>query len=273
MERKQKVLVTGVNGLIAGAVYQRLRQKGDAYDVYGLARRRQPSDRAPQQRQIEIPPERLHLANLADLKALERAMEGVEIVIQMAADPRPDAPWESLLASNIVGVRNVFEAAVRQGVKRVVYASSIMVSWGYQSDEPYKAVAEGRFDEIDRESMHTVTHEWPHRPTGLYPATKIWGEALARYFADIHGLSVPCLRIGWVNAEDHPQKAESGAVWCSQRDVVQLVERAMNAPEDLRFDIFYGVSNNRWRWVDIEHARSVLGYIPKDSAEEKLKAG
>ena len=268
---KKKVLVTGVFGLIAGSVYQKLTE--DQYDVSGLARRTQPSARAPQDRQVGIPAERLHLANLADIKAVERAMEGVDTVVQMAADPRPDAPWESLLASNIVGVRNVFEAAVRQGVKRVVYASSIMVSWGYQQEEPYKGIGEGRFDEIDAERLHAVTHEWPHRPTGLYPATKIWGEALARYYADVHGLSVPCLRIGWVNAEDHPHKPESGAVWCSQRDVVQLVQRAVEAPADLRFDIFYGVSNNRWRWVDIEHARNVLGYIPQDSAEAKLGAG
>ena len=266
---KKKVLVTGVFGLIAGSVYQKLAE--GPYEVRGLARRTKPSARAPQDRQIEIPPERLHLANLADIKAVERAMEGVHTVVQMAADPRPDAPWESLLGSNIVGVRNVFEAAVRQGVKRVVYASSIMVSWGYQQEEPYKRIGEGRFDDIEPERLHAVTHEWPHRPTGLYPATKIWGEALARYYADVHGLSVPCLRIGWVNAEDHPQKPESGAVWCSQRDVVQLVQRAVEAPDDLRFDIFYGVSNNRWRWVDIEHARNVLGYIPEDSAEAKLE--
>jgi NAD+ dependent glucose-6-phosphate dehydrogenase len=265
----KKILVTGVYGLIAGAVYQKLVQNPE-YEVWGLARRAKASDRAPSQRDVEIGPDRLHLANLADLKAVERAMEGVDTVVQMAADPRPDAPWESVLASNIVGVRNVFEAAMRQGVKRVVYASSIMVSWGYQQDEPYKTISEGRFDEITPADLHTVTHEWPNRPTGLYPASKIWGESLARYYADVHGLSVPCLRLGWVNAEDHPHKAESGSVWCSQRDVVQLVERTIEAPADLRFDIFYGVSNNRWRWVDIEHARNVLGYIPADSAEEKL---
>ena len=83
-------------------------------------------------------------------------------------------------------------------------------------------------------------------------------------------MSVICLRIGWVNPEDHPMKPESSAIWCSQRDVVQLVEKSMQAPEDLRFDMFYGVSNNRWRWVDIDHPREVLGYIPQDSSEERL---
>ncbi len=267
----KKVLVTGVYGLIASSVYQRLQAQPALYDVHGLARRRRLSDRAPRTRQLQIPRDKFHLVDLADLEAVERAMQGMDAVVQMAADPRPDASWESLLTSNIIGVRNAFEAAVRAGVKRVVYASSIMVSWGYQLDEPYKAIAEGRFASVQEADIHTVTHAWPVRPTGLYPASKVWGEALARYYADVHDLSAICLRIGWVNAEDHPHRPESGAVWCSQRDVVQLIERSINAPEDLGFDIFYGVSNNRWRWVDIDHAREVLGYIPQDSAEEKLK--
>ena len=268
----KKVLVTGVYGLIAGAVYRELQAR-DEYEVYALARRQVPSERAPQGTRLDIPQDRLVLADLSDLDAVEKAVQGMDVVVQMAADPRPEASWESLLNSNIIGVRNLFEASIRAGVPRVVYASSIMVSWGYQLDEPYKALSEGRFDDLKGEEIHTVTHEWPQRPTGLYPATKVWGEALARYASDVQGLSVICLRIGWVNADDTPQKQESGAVWCSQRDVVQLVERSIEAPADMRFDIFYGVSNNRWRWVDLEHARLSLGYIPKDSAEEVLARG
>ena len=267
---QKKVLVTGVYGLIPGAVYRRFQAQPDKYDVYALARRRQRSERAPRDMALDIPPDKFVLADLANQGAVERAVEGMDVIVQMAADPRPDAQWDSLLSSNIIGAYNVLESAARAGVARVVFASSIMVSWGYQLDEPYKALADGRFDDLAKLEIPTVTHEWPHRPTGLYPASKVWGEAVARYCADVHGLSVICLRIGWVNAEDHPHKPESGAVWCSQRDVVQLVERSVNAPEDLKFDIFYGVSNNRYRWVDIDHAREVLGYIPEDSAEDVL---
>ena len=266
----KKVLVTGVFGLIPGAVYLALKAQPDRYDVYALARRRAPSDRAPDGRVVEVAEDRFHLADLSDIDAVQAAVDGMDVVVQMAADPRPEASWESLLASNVVGVRNVFEAANRAGVKRVVYASSIMVSWGYQFDQPYKSVAEGRFDAVAVTDLDPVTHEWPVRPTGLYPASKIWGEALARYHADVHNMSVICLRIGWVNPEDHPMKAESSAIWCSRRDVVQLVEKSIEAPDDLLFDIFYGVSNNRWRWVDIDHPREVIGYIPQDSSEEKL---
>jgi NAD+ dependent glucose-6-phosphate dehydrogenase len=228
------------------------------------------STRSPKESTLDIPADRLVLADLSDLDAVEKAVQGMDVVVQMAADPRPEASWDSLLSSNIIGVRNVFEAVVRAGVPRVIYASSIMVSWGYQLDEPYKSISESRFEQLKGEEIHTVTHEWPHRPTGLYPATKVWGEALARYACDVHGVSVICLRIGWVNAEDSPHKPENAAVWCSQRDVVQLVERSIEAPASVRFDIFYGVSNNRWRWVDLEHPRLAIGYIPRDSAEEVL---
>ena len=109
------------------------------------------------------------------MSAVESAVQGMDVIVQMGADPRPEAPWDSLLHSNIIGVRNVFEAAVRAHVKRVVYASSIMVSWGYQLEAPYKALSEGRFDDLANLESHTVTHDWPPRPTGLYPANQDLG--------------------------------------------------------------------------------------------------
>ena len=160
----KKVLITGVCGLIAGAVYQHLRTQPDRYDVYGLARRSQLSDRTPKDAELGIPEEKFILADLTDYNAIAKAVEGMDVVVQLAADPRPDASWESLLGSNIVGPRNVLEAACRAGVRRVVFASSIMVSWGYQQEDPYKAISEGRFDVVDAGQVQVVTHEWPHRP-------------------------------------------------------------------------------------------------------------
>jgi nucleoside-diphosphate-sugar epimerase len=99
----------------------------------------------------------------------------------------------------------------------------------------------------------------------------VWGEALGRVYADVHGLSVICLRIGWVNEEDRPHTYPwARAGWCSQRDVAQLVERSIQAPDKVRFDIFYAMSGSKWNWVDIDHARKVIGYIPRDNAEERL---
>ena len=266
-----KVMVTGVNGLIAGCVYQHLQAHPDQYDPYALARRRKPSERVPAGRALQFARGHFSLVDLTDFEGLERAFQGMDVVVHMAADARHDGSWESILNSNIIGARNAFEAAHRVGVRRMVFASSIMVSWGYQQDEPYRAIAEGRLDALVEDELAPVTHEWPVRPTGLYPASKVWGEALGRYYADVHHMQVICLRIGWVNGDDHPRSGPSMApIWCSQRDIVQLVERSINAPPELRYDIFYGTSNNRWRWVDIEHARAKLGYIPMDTADDRL---
>ena len=267
----KKVLVTGVYGLIAGDIYSYLQSKPEQYEAYGLARRRYPSDRVEEGRNLDIPDDRFFLANLTDLEALERAMQGIDVVVQMAADPNADGDWESILASNVIGARNVFEAAHRAGVKRLIFASSIMVSWGYLEDEEFRVVSEGRYDELSPEEMPRVTHESAVRPTSLYPASKVWGEAVGRYYADIHEMSVICLRIGWVNREDHPHShgwARGG--WCSRRDMVQMVERSIQAPEEVRFDLFYVLSNNKYNWADIDHARRVIGYAPEDSAEERL---
>ena len=85
----KKVLVTGVYGLIAGAIYRRLAQRPDRYDVYALARRRHLSERAPKDTKLELPDDKFHLANLTDLDAVQQAMDGVSVVVQMAAAPVP----------------------------------------------------------------------------------------------------------------------------------------------------------------------------------------
>ena len=269
MPSPKKVLITGVYGLIAGQIYTHFDGRPDQYEAHALARRVHPSDRAPGDRTLSIPEGRFHLADLSDMDAVRGAVSGMDVVVQMAADPNPEAPWENILQSNMVGVYNVFEACRQEGVGRIVYASSVMASWGNQFEEPYKAIKECRFDDVP-DPIPLIKHTDPPRPTEPYSASKVWGEALARTYSDSHGLSCLCIRIGWVCAEDTPYRPELAAVWCSQRDIVDLAERCVNAPDDIRFDIFYGMSRNRYCWVDISHANEVLGYEPRDSAEERI---
>ncbi len=268
MSERKNILVTGVYGLIAGAVYNWFESRPDQYDVYGSARRRHPSDRAKGVAP-EIEDDHFFLGDLADFEAVRSSVEGMDVVVQLAADPRPNAKWEETLQSNMVGAYNVFEACREAGVKRIVYASSIMVSWGYQQDEPYKAIREGRFEDVPDE-IPIVSHLDPPRPTEPYSASKVWGEALARTYSDVHGISCICLRIGGVNAEDKPSSAGGAAIWCSQRDIVDIVSNCVEAPDDLKFDIFYGISDNRYRWVDMAHAKDVLGFEPQDRGEDRL---
>ena len=264
-----KVMITGVHGLIGMAVYEHLVAEPDRYEVHGLARRRASSERMEGREGRRIPDDRFVLSDLSDLDQVRRALEGMDVVVHMAADPRPDAPWEDILNSNVIGTYHTFEGSRQAGVKRVITASSGQATLGYHNDEPYRAISEERYGDVPDE-IPLVTHLMPTRPQNAYGCSKVWGEALARVYADSHGMSCIALRIGWVVAEDRPPYAQARDVWCSRRDIVQLVERCINAPDSLRFDLFYGMSDDRYRWVDIDHAREVVGYVPQDRAADWL---
>ncbi len=244
------VLVTGMSGLIGGAV---LRSLGGKYAFRALNRRAVPG----------VP---CHLADIADLDAIQPAFAGVEAVVHLAANANASAPFDETLRANVVGTYNVFEAARRSGVRRVVYASSGATVSGCEREMPYSALVAGRGHEVVRWPM--LTHESPVRPAALYGVSKVWGEALARHYADAHGMSMLCLRIGHVTKEDRPLTPRDFSVWCSQRDIVRMIELCLDAPATLRFDVFFVVSQNRWSYRDLAHARAVLGFTPQDSAEK-----
>jgi nucleoside-diphosphate-sugar epimerase len=247
---RRTVLVTGMSGLIGGAVRRRLEGR---YDLRALNRRAVTG----------VP---CHQADIADLDAIEPAFEQVDTVVHLAAIAHGGTGWDLVLSHNVIGAYNVFEAARRRGVKRVVFASSGATVTGYEQNAPYAALAAGRYDEVPAWSM--LTHESPVRPVGLYGCSKVWGEALARHYADAHNLSAICLRIGAVTPEDRPLEARQFSVWCSQRDVAQMIERCIEAHDSVRFDVFYVVSDNRWSYRDLDHARAVVGYQPQDRAED-----
>jgi nucleoside-diphosphate-sugar epimerase len=264
----RKILITGVYGLIGNILYRHLEQLPRAYEVYGLDKNCQPSGRIAPEDAFRIPEERFFQVDLGDLEALQRAFQGMEVVVHLAADAGSPGTWESILYNNLTGAYHALEASRLAGVKRVVCASSTTVNFGYETETPYAAIFHNRPEEIPAE-IPLLTSQDPARPLSVYAASKIWLEALAHVYASRHGLSCLCLRIGWVVAEDAPRAPRLGAEWCSHRDIIQILRRCIDAPEDLRFDIFYGVSDNRYRFLDIEHAREVLGYVPQDRAEEK----
>jgi nucleoside-diphosphate-sugar epimerase len=247
---RARVLVTGMSGLIGRAVGARLAER------YALsALNRSPVEGVP-----------CHRADIADLAAIEPVFAGVEAVVHLAAVASGSAPWEAILPSNVVGTYNVFEAARRAGVRRVVYASSGATIAGVEREMPYAALVAGRYDEVPE--WPVIPPEAPPRPAGLYGASKVWGEALARHYADAQGMSMLCLRFGFVNAEDRPLAPRHFAVWCSQRDAVQAIARALDAPPALRFGVFHVVSDNRRGYRDLAATRRALGYAPEDRAED-----
>ncbi len=170
-----------------------------------------------------------------------------------------------MLHNNITATYNIFEAARQAGVQRIVAASSIMVSQGHREREPYRAMWERRHADIPPD-VQPVSPAVPAEPRSLYGASKVWTESLARVYADRHDISCICIRIGQVE-RDRPRPPQGADIYVSQRDIVQIFTRAVAAPPDLRFGVYYGMSDNDLRWVDIEGARRDLGYEPQDRAE------
>jgi len=208
-----------------------------------------------------------HVANIADMEAIKPAFAGQQTVVHLAADPRADAPWESIHKNDIVGTYNVMEASREAGVQRVVFASSNHVVGYYpMKDEPYLSYFEGRDDDLPRDAP--MITGGMHRPDGYYAVAKAFGESLGSYYWDEFGMSCIALRIGGVHDDDsHVGMGPLGrSLYLSHRDAAHLVERSIEAPESVGFAVVYGISNNTLRFHDIETAAELIGFNPQDDA-------
>ena len=246
----KKVLVTGMSGLIGQAVYKNL---GSQYDLSALNRRK-------------IPNVSCHRADISNLDAIQPAFEGKDSVVHLAAEVAANATWEKVLHHNIIGTYTVFEASRRAGVKRIIYASSGATISKWEDTQPYKSLVQGIESEIPR-SWEKLTKHSPTRPSGLYGCSKVWGEVLARHFTDTSPLSILCVRIGAVNVDNRPSKKRDFSVWCSQGDIVHMIESCLKAPENLKYDVFFAISNNILSYRDIKHAQEKINFQPLDSAD------
>jgi nucleoside-diphosphate-sugar epimerase len=245
----KSILVTGASGLIGGLAARDLSAN---YTVTALNRRA--VDGIPTTQ-----------ADLTDLEAIRPAFEGIDTVVHMAAYLGPDV--DSHFAVNVRGTYNMLEAARQAGVKRVVFGSSGATTHGYEKEEKYRALIEARWDEAP-DQVDYLDHTAPVRPRGVYGSVKVAGEALGRAYSDEFGLSVICIRIGRVVEEDRPADAWHASVYLSHRDIAQAIRRCVEAPDNLKYDIIYAVSDNKGRWRDIKHARESVGYVPQDGIRE-----
>lgn len=252
MADKKKVLVTGMSGQIGGIIRRYL---GDKYELSGIDRT--PVDDVPS-----------NVADISDLDAIRPAFGGIDAVVHLGADPSPRASWESILQNNLIGTRNVYEASRLAGVKRIVFASSNHAVGFYPlRQDPYKAVYDGRLGEIRRPFPPLTTDLI--RPDSYYGVSKAFGESLGSYFHDEYGISVICLRIGWVMTPDDPSFSPASlSLWLSHRDAAQLIEKSVDAPSSVGFAVVNGESDNTLSIWDIEPTKRILGYEPQDGAGE-----
>ena len=263
----QRVVVTGSDGLIGRLLLDAWRG-GGRYDVVGLARKRGPY--------ADV------VVDVRDLEGLVKAFSGADAVVHMAATSAVGSSWEAVLNSNLIGTYNVFEAARQAGVERVVFASSNHAVGTFETQNAP--------DLYQLDDPRVVDDTSDILPDSLYGVSKAYGEAMARYYVDHHGLKAYCLRIGGVRDPQDPShpnnlwqpqfdtdeaklatRRRTRAVWLSERDCVHLVECCLASDRD--WVLCYGISNNPRRFWDIEHAREVLGYDPQDSAPVEIAPG
>jgi len=199
------------------------------------------------------------VADVTDEDAVRDAMEGVGAVVHLAGDPRPEAPWDSVLRNNIDGTQVVFEAAVDAGVEKVAFASSNHAVGHYETERKPDLYRVGDDFRLDGTELP--------RPSNLYGVSKAAGEVLGRYYHDEHDLSVVCVRIGNLTKGHPPIDYERGqAMWLSYRDCAHLFDRCLQADYD--YEIVYGISDNDRKYYSIERAKEVLGYDPQDNSAE-----
>ena len=255
---KKKVLITGGAGLIGGILIDRL---SDRYTLSSL-----------DLKEAEGVPS--HVASLDDLDAMQPAFKGIDAVVHLAADRSSFAEWDSVLPSNLIGTYNVFEASRRESVKRVIFASSNHATGGNYLDEPWSLVGTGQFDKLEAGNYPLVDEETMIRPDGFYGVSKAFGEAIGSYYNDYHGVSSIHLRIGWVISTDDPTFSPFAlSLWLSHRDTAQIIQRSIDAPDDLRYGIYYATSDNMWKIFDINLAKTELGYAPEDDSGGEFTVG
>lgn len=233
---KQRVAITGASGRIGHAF---LDYAANRYLFRLLVHPQENAEHLARKGEI------WH-CDISTREGLEEAFHNVDTVVHLAADPAPDAPWDSLLPNNITGTRNVFDAANAAQCKKVVYASSIHAVSGYPVE-------------------HQVHPDEPVNPGDLYGVSKCFGEAMARYMAMQHNLASIVIRIGAfqpVEKACNPEILNLMNTFAAKEDIAQLIVRSVDDTR-LRFAILHGLSNNLFNRMDITQTQALVGYEPE----------
>jgi uronate dehydrogenase len=228
-----KVVMTGAAGGVATMLRPVLAGR---FDELVLSDRRPIEDLGPGERFVA--------ADLGDLAQMERLLADADGLIHLGGQS-VEADWDAVLQANIAGLYNTYEAARRQGCRRIIFATTNHVVGFYRRQQ-------------------TIDHTAMLRPDTRYGVSKAFGEALGRMYADKHGLRILNIRIGNVGAR--PLDIRRLSIWISPRDLAQLIGIGLEHPE-LHFEIVYGASRNVRAWWNNRNAYR-LGYQPQDEAED-----
>ncbi|GAA0286594.1 NAD-dependent glucose-6-phosphate dehydrogenase Azf [Halobacterium noricense] len=242
----EPVLLTGAAGRVGQAILDGI---GDDYD-WRLFDREPPTGDTDHE---------VVVGDVTDEDAVREAVAGVGAVIHLAGDPRPEAPWESVLRNNIDGAQTILEVAVEEDVGKFVFASSNHAVGHYETERKPDLYREDDDFRLDGTELP--------RPSNLYGVSKAAGETLGRYYHDEHDLPFVAVRIGNLTEGHPPIDYERGqAMWLSHRDCAHLFDCCLRG--ECGYEIVYGISDNERKYYSLERAREVLGYDPQDNSAE-----
>jgi uronate dehydrogenase len=236
----QRVLITGAAGHIGRTLRAGLAGR---YPKLVLLDREPIEDLKPGEEGV--------VADLRERDALARAVEGCDALVHLAGAPDP-RDFEEMFRANVRGLYDMFEAARKADVKRIVYASTNHTYGMYPIE-------------------HAMTELDPTRPDSFYGVAKVFGEQMLRYYWDKHGIESVSLRIG--SFEARPMQQRHLSTWLSYGDATELVDRSLKQPK-VEAAIVFGMSGNKR--IRIKHPNwEAVGFTPRDDAEtwvDKLKA-
>lgn len=232
MAQFNRILITGAGGNLG----QELRRGlADLADHIRINDRIEMTDVTPKEEPV--------VAELGDLDAMIELTKDVDAIVHFGGAPMEMA-FETILNDTIRGTYNIYEAARKNGVKRIIYASSVHAIGFYKLE-----------DHIDASALP--------RPDGLYGVSKAYAEALSRLYWDKWGIETFCLRI----FSSFEEPADRRHLWSflTFDDLVRYVSAALTAPR-VGHTIGFGLSDNTVKPVD-DSLAAHIGYRPQDSAE------
>lgn len=254
MSRPTKILITGAAGNLGQKLVDHLQGR---FSLCLLDKKT-----------IESRPE-IEQVDLSDWdKSWVDRFQGIDVVVHLAGDPMAKQTWPNLLAPNVDALINVFQAAVQQGVQRLIYASSNHVMGGYKDrPDPWKLTP--HLPPLP--GAQYITDGEP-RDSTPYASAKLFGERLGAQLSQSTPLSVIAIRLGWTPPGDNLVSAIPAnrdpwfrQMWLSNRDYQQLMEKAILADPSIRFALVHGMSSNTGMRWDLTDTCEILGYHPQDN--------
>ena len=190
--------------------------------------------------------------------------EGLDALIHLAADPRPEASWESVKKNNLEATYNVYNEVKNAGVKKIIFASTNHTQHG----DTLLTTPET----LNLKKNKMLSLENNTNPDSLYAVSKLFGEDLGKYFSEQHKIKFIGLRIGWIVKGDDPtimcgtpSEDYLRSMYLSHSDYIPVFERALESSRN--YLIAYAISNYSRKVFDLKETSRTLNFYPEDDSE------